>query len=94
MFPDFTEIDREREWKTLQKDKTDSWVHYTPKKEKVDIVFYHTELWEGEMNAIWTTVNGEELPLCNIDVESQVEQILQHLGYDVDIISKDSDGEW
>jgi hypothetical protein len=31
------------------------------------------------------TVNGEELPCHNMDLETQLEQVLRHLGYDVEL---------
>jgi hypothetical protein len=34
-----------------------------------------------------TTINGEELPLHNQDYETIVQQILEHLGYEVEIIN-------
>ena len=33
-----------------------------------------------------TTVNGKELPLINQDVATILEQVLEELGYDVEII--------
>jgi hypothetical protein len=41
---------------------------------------------------IVTTVNGEELSAHNTDKETILQQILEHLGYEVEIINK-FDGE-
>lgn len=37
---------------------------------------------------IKVTVNGEELPLRNEDLYTQIEQILEHLGYKVNITER------
>ena len=35
-----------------------------------------------------TTLNGEELPIHNSDTETILKQVLEHLGYKVNIINK------
>jgi hypothetical protein len=63
-----------------------------PVSKKIEIVFneYNYECGDGCCNTwgLKTTVNGEELHCHNIDVSTQVKQILEHLGYDVSIIDK------
>lgn len=54
-------------------------------KVKVELEEYSTTCGDGCCHdyGIVTKVNGVELPCHNTDIKTIVEQILQHLGYDV-----------
>jgi hypothetical protein len=63
------------------------------KKEKLKINLheYHTKCGDGccDDYGTITTVNGEKLPCHNQDVKTILEQVLEYLGYDVEIDETD-----
>jgi hypothetical protein len=56
----------------------------------ITINHYHYRCGDGccDEYGIKVIVNGEELPLHNEDLYTQIEQILEHLGYKVNIIEQ------
>ena len=57
------------------------------KKLKITFTEYGYSCGDGccYNSGVITTVNGVELPLQNEDTETIVQQILEHLGYEVDV---------
>jgi hypothetical protein len=58
------------------------------KKLKVELDEYSYKCGDGccDHYGTVTTVNGVELPCHNQDAQTMIEQILTHLGYDVEVV--------
>ena len=60
------------------------------KKLKIKLTEYHYKCGDGCCDTFGTIteVNGVELPCHNQDAETILRQVLEHLGYDVEIESE------